>query len=388
MAAGAAAMDGLDDAGAVVTGGLAAQAVDGHGARHAASSVGQHGHGDHGAGGTCPNCGATRAGAFCQNCGQAAHIHRDMMGFAHDVVHGVFHFDGKFWTTLPMLALRPGQLTRRYIDGERQKFVTPMAMFLFSVFLMFAIVSNIGFMSGVGGKSGALAGVTKDLATARRQVVDETVRTRTEIAELEAARARRVAAGQDVAAADQRLAKLREDLRGLSIAAAAIPGEGSPKVEAAAAGRPKPSQAEIKGWFEQRVEHFRENPKLAFYKMKTAGYKYSWALIPLSLPFLWVMFAWRRRFGLYDHAVFATYSIAFMSLLVVVSTLAAAWLGKPAIMWFALLLIPPVHMYKQLRYGYLLSRLSAAWRTVVLLGVVTVTSTLFFLWLLYLGVAD
>jgi hypothetical protein len=27
--------------------------------------------------------------------------------FFHDLVHGVFHFEGKTWRTLPLLALRP-----------------------------------------------------------------------------------------------------------------------------------------------------------------------------------------------------------------------------------------------------------------------------------------
>ena len=34
-----------------------------------------------------------------------------------------------------------------------------------------------------------------------------------------------------------------------------------------------------------------------------------------------LIFAWRRRFGAYDHAVFVTYSLSFMTLLFVVLTL-------------------------------------------------------------------
>ena len=50
------------------------------------------------------------------------------------------HFEGKIWRTLPLLVWRPGELTRRYIDGERAKFVSPIALFLFFVFLMFAVM--------------------------------------------------------------------------------------------------------------------------------------------------------------------------------------------------------------------------------------------------------
>jgi hypothetical protein len=59
----------------------------------------------------------------------------------HDILHGVFHFEGKMWRTLPELFFHPGRLTRRYIDGERAKFVSPMALYLFTVFLMFAVFS-------------------------------------------------------------------------------------------------------------------------------------------------------------------------------------------------------------------------------------------------------
>jgi len=36
----------------------------------------------------------------------------------HDLLHGALHFEGKMWRTLPMLVLRPGKLTRRYIEGR------------------------------------------------------------------------------------------------------------------------------------------------------------------------------------------------------------------------------------------------------------------------------
>src|SRR3546814_10751918 len=58
----------------------------------------------------------------------------------HDLAHGVLHFEGKIWRTLPMLLFRPGALTRRYVAGERARFVSPLALFLFLVFVMFAMI--------------------------------------------------------------------------------------------------------------------------------------------------------------------------------------------------------------------------------------------------------
>ena len=89
--------------------------------------------------GNCQNCGANLIGAHCHACGQKAKVHRTLRAFGHDILHSVLHFDGKIWRTLPMLFWNPGALTRRYVHGERAKFVSPLALFLFTVFLTFAV---------------------------------------------------------------------------------------------------------------------------------------------------------------------------------------------------------------------------------------------------------
>ncbi|MEQ8771337.1 MAG: DUF3667 domain-containing protein, partial [Erythrobacter sp.] len=93
---------------------------------------------------TCANCGTVFSGNYCPDCGQKARIHRTLTAIGHDLVHGVLHLDGKLSRTLPLLAFKPGKLTRRYIEGERARFVSPMSMFLFSVFAMFAVFQMVG----------------------------------------------------------------------------------------------------------------------------------------------------------------------------------------------------------------------------------------------------
>ncbi|MEP9401261.1 DUF3667 domain-containing protein [Sphingomonas sp. VNH70] len=372
-------MDGIEDAGALVTGGIAARAVE-----RETSPAGGRADAHHLHGADCANCGTALTGAFCHACGQGAHLHRDIIGFAHDVLHGVFHFEGKFWSTLPMLAFRPGQLTRRYVDGERVKFVTPMAMFLFSVFLMFLVVGNVPGWFAPSDKTIDTAA----LATPRDEIDRQIEKAQGELARLKASRATVLAAGGDTSRIDGQIRGARGELSGLRAAARFLPGGGDTPAQPAASANGVGDATG--GWLQHKIDVARANPKLLFYKMKSSGYKYSWALIPMALPFLWVMFAWRRRFGLYDHAVFATYSIAAMSLLVVVLTLVGWALGGfgRTIAWSALILIPPVHMYKQLRYAYELRRFSALWRTAALLHVISFTSLAFFLLLLSMGLAD
>ena len=143
------------------------------------------------------------------------------------------------------------------------------------------------------------------------------------------------------------------------------------------------------GWksLDERIKKFNENPQLAIYKIQTNAYKFSWALIPISVPFVWLLFLHRRRYrqyGAYDHTVFVTYSITFMSLTLVAVTLLTLVPGT-GLLRSALILLPPVHLYRQLRGAYQLGRWSAIWRTIALLVFANLAIVLFLLLLLALG---
>jgi hypothetical protein len=87
-------------------------------------------------------------------------------------------------------------------------------------------------------------------------------------------------------------------------------------------------------------------------------------IIPLSVPFVWLLFPFSRRFRLYDHTVFVTYSLCFMTLLVIAGVVfqSVGLASLAALLW----LIPPFHMYRQLRGAYALGRWGALWRTMLL----------------------
>jgi hypothetical protein len=128
-----------------------------------------------------------------------------------------------------------------------------------------------------------------------------------------------------------------------------------------------------------------ENPNLILYKLQSNAYKFAWALIPLSLPFMWLLFPFSRRFNAYDHAVFITYSLCFVSLLLVAVTL-ADMAGMAAELLFLLVcVVVPLHLYKQLRGTYGLGRWSGLARMVVLLVATNTAMVLFALLLVGLG---
>ncbi|HEX8062398.1 MAG TPA: DUF3667 domain-containing protein [Allosphingosinicella sp.] len=365
---------GLESVGGVVTGGLAARAVE----PGAGEGEGKgEGHG------ACLNCGTALAGPHCHQCGQAAHVHRTLTAFWHDLAHSVLHFDGKLWRTLPLLALRPGELTRRYVAGQRASFVSPMALFLFSVFLMFAVFSTIG--GPVGG-----SGDTQQSRKAEADFARESGALERQIAALERRRAALAAGRLSTDLVDARLRTLRHELQGLQavrsvvIVPSSAPGAPKKTVDLSGSGLMTPWP-----WLNHGIEKARQNPSLLLYKLQTNAYKFSWALIPISVPFLWLLFLHRRRYRAYrayDHTVFITYSIAFMSLGVIALS-ALRLLGAPdVIAGFAILFVPPIHMYRQLRGAYDLLRWSALWRTFVLIVFAFIAAMLFFTGLLALGV--
>ena len=306
----------------------------------------------------CLNCGTGLQGDFCTACGQRAHVHRTLTAFAHDLIHGVLHLDGKVWRTLPLLVWRPGELTRRYIDGERAKFVSPLALFLFSVFLMFAVVGQSLDFNQVKFKT--------NVAEAK---AEQTKLLRS----LEDRRARAVDAGQPTGGLDAEIRAARENVEGLDAIREVTPGnvatfELSRNLE----------------WLRGPATRAIENPDLLFYKVRNNAYKWSWVLIPLSAPMLWLLFPFSRRFRFYDHVVFVTYSIAFMTLMVVAVTI-LSWIGLGGIGLIALAAVP-VHFYLQLKGSYALAPFGALWRTVLLSWFATVALFLFALLMLLVGV--
>lgn len=348
----------MDAAGDAITGGLIARAIEGE--------AGDTHHTE----GACLNCGTALVGAYCHACGQSGHIHRSIGAIWHDLAHGVFHFEGKIWRTLPMLAWQPGALTRRYIHGERARFISPLALFLFSVFLMFAVINTFG------GHLDDLEIKPEGRQQIGAQLSDQLRIQKRGVAETERKLAEAKAAGQPTQTLSENLATRQKIVKEME-------GASTP-----AGGGTMPNFANVKtGWpkLDKGIAKATANPSLALYKIQTSAYKYSWALIPISVPFVWMMFAWHRKRHIYDHTIFVTYSLAFMSLLCVLLTLmgvagAASW-----VIAALATIVPPVHFYRQIKGAYETGRFATLVRTCLLLIFSSIALTLFLLLLLGMG---
>ena len=147
--------------------------------------------------------------------------------------------------------------------------------------------------------------------------------------------------------------------------------------------------ADVKtGWpaLDKGFAKANENPNLVLYKVQTSAYKFSWALIPISVPFVWLMFAWRRRYKIYDHAIFVIYSLSFATLLAVGLTIAYKLGAAPGLLWSIFVFGMPAHMYAQLRGAYQLGWFNALLRTMALASFSLMAAVIFIMLLLALGV--
>jgi hypothetical protein len=380
--------DDIEALGGVATGAMVAHAID----RERGAKGEAHGE--------CLNCGTPVEGRFCSACGQPAHVHRTLGHVFEEFLHGVLHFDTKAWRTLPLLLFRPGKLTREYVFGRRARYIAPFALFLFTVFLMFFV---FGFMGGPKVGDDVFNPDTKaeEVAQARRDLAKAEAELRQAQAALAAARVNPAAEPGDVGSASGDVAA----------AQAAVEVAKADLAREQAAPDDKPAVRKSDGTWQdnlrvavesgnlninlgsatlnERAKKALLNPDFTLYKIQQKAYKLSFLLVPMSLPFLWLLFPFRRSVTLYDHTVFALYSLSFMSLLFVAMVLLSEFGGTVGADIAGLLfLIPPIHMYAQLKGAYQLGRLGALWRTFWLVSFSFVVLLIYAGFIVFLGMVD
>ena len=358
--------DGIENAGALVTAATAASVLDGAQA-HGGESVGAHP-------AVCLNCGAAMLGPYCAQCGQRGHLHRSLGAAAHELLHGVLHFDSKLWNTLPLLIARPGVLTRNYVMGQRARYISPVALFLLSFFLMFLVFGSMGTpkISLPEGKS-------------RVEIVAELDQSIRELeTDLAAARLDPKRAGEVA-----RLLAMRDTM--MRTREGAEKGEAPDVLESIGAAVTA-SDLSVDTGDKTRDDKLRtilRNPEFLLYKMKQKGYKLGFLLVPLTLPWLWLLFVGKRDVRGYDHFVYLLYSLSFVSLLaIVISLLYSTGLLPIGAVFWAFVLIPPIHMLFQMRQAYALGWGGAVWRTAILVFAAFLTLVLYISGIAFLGLLD
>jgi hypothetical protein len=308
--------------------------------------------------GRCLNCSAPLTGPFCSQCGQRAKVNRSLSSFLADFVAGMVNFEGRLWCTLPLLTWRPGDLTRRYVEGQRARFVSPVGLYLFTVFLMFGVLGFSGALDLTIDKNIGRAVANEQQAVIKLQRQRELTRQQ----------------GRDVAALDRKIRDTQANI-------AELKSVTTGKFIQTDSGDEKNSPE----WLREVVKRAAANPQETASRVQNAASKYSWLLIPLSVPVLRLLFPFRRR-RLYDHTVFVTYSLSFMMFLIIAGGLLVMGGLSAFASW--LLLVPPIHMYRQLRGAYQLRWWDAALRTFVLVFAAITVLVLWAVTIAALGVLE
>ena len=96
----------------------------------------------------CPNCSAELTGRYCSTCGQERIGARDLSArrFFHDLADEVGTLRGRFKTLDTLRALLvPGLLTNEYVSGRRQRYLTPLQLYLVCAAVFFLAAPIAGF---------------------------------------------------------------------------------------------------------------------------------------------------------------------------------------------------------------------------------------------------
>lgn len=102
----------------------------------------------------CLNCGSTLSGQYCGNCGQRAQTRLiSIWQLLREAFGDLLELDSRLWRTLIPLTIRPGKLTRDYLEGRRARFMPPFRTYLVLSIVFFLVAffdpkEEFGFFFG------------------------------------------------------------------------------------------------------------------------------------------------------------------------------------------------------------------------------------------------
>lgn len=291
-------------------------------------------------GSPCANCATPLMGRWCWNCGQAGEdFHRSIWRLIAEVVEGLFHLDGRAWTTLPALMWRPGRLTRAYLDGHRAPQIPPLRLFL--------VVLLAVFLAGsFAGDKGAL--VTTVTTSQNGKVVTAGVRPLDELTPAE-----RAAAHRDLAKSKDTLF----DDRGGVVGGA---------------------------WTRTRMERVLDDPERFRLVLEQWAERFALLTLPMAAGLMSLLFVFQRRFYVFDHTIFSLHSLSAVGLMLTGALLFSKVTGG----WSNLLLLAaPVHLFAHMRGVYGSSVAGTLARMALLFILSCLGGMMIFLGLMWVGLS-
>jgi hypothetical protein len=250
----------------------------------------------------CANCATPLQGPWCYACGQAGEdFHRSILRLGGEVVEGLLHMDGRLWRTLPDLMLRPGSLTRSFLEGHRAPQIPPLRLFLVVLLAIFLI----------GGFAGA----------AKLGTITTSVDSNGKVAALGTRTFDQMTPEERAKTLDQIQVHM---------------------------GSNKPDQAASQ-WLRERIQHTLADPERFKLVLEQWSERFAFLMLPISAAMLSILFVFQRRFFMFDHTIFSLHSLSAVGLVIVLGQILHPLIGGLA---FAPLLGAPVHLFVHMRGVY------------------------------------
>ncbi|MBI3716853.1 MAG: DUF3667 domain-containing protein [Betaproteobacteria bacterium] len=97
----------------------------------------------------CRNCDAFLGdppGNFCPQCGQDTANHApSFWEFCHEFITHYVALEGKLWRTMVLLFFKPAELTREYRIGRKQRYISPLRLYITASFIFFLVIKVAGW---------------------------------------------------------------------------------------------------------------------------------------------------------------------------------------------------------------------------------------------------
>lgn len=321
----------------------------------------------------CRNCGAEVNRRYCGNCGQLAqNFHRPIWGLVSEVLGDFLSLDGRVMRTLPALMLKPGRVTRDYIDGKRQRFVPPFRLYLLSSFLYFLLLFAFGESQGwfeiryaePGAQDAAIQlNVTDN--------VDENDGVNSDGSE----ETLKAPEGEEEVASEPEESWIGEDGR-----------VNRHKIDSTACDLEDDDQCGFVVYALNRLADAYENQGMLYASIQAWAPRVALAFTPVLILLLILMYPFSRKHYVYDHVISTLHVQSWFYIMQSVGLL-FLWLGQA---WFMLVLIfaPFIYFYRLFRVVYDSGRILSVVRTIIVLNALTVVFFVLFTALAILSVAE
>ena len=89
----------------------------------------------------CFSCGEDISGVYCHACGNKNdNYRRSIWSLGAELFVSLTAFEGRIWRSLRSLILKPGTMAREFADGARQKWTSPIRLFLATSLLLLSLI--------------------------------------------------------------------------------------------------------------------------------------------------------------------------------------------------------------------------------------------------------